>query len=110
MEKPQEVRVANTFLKQLKGFMFEDKPEKPTCIIYPEKKLAQWRIHMAFVKFPIILTFVDDDYIVREVWQLQPGDLIESHGKYRIAIEFVNVKEPKIGEKLSWLEEVRLWD
>lgn len=55
----KNVKIANTYIKKLKGYMFCKYPKEPAILFYPCSS-----IHTFFMKFSIDIIFLNEDKVV----------------------------------------------
>lgn len=68
----KDVYIADTFLKRFLGYMFQKEPRYNAILINPCSS-----IHSFFMKFPIDVLFINDNYeVIKKVRALKPGKVI----------------------------------
>lgn len=92
-----EVFIADNFINRFLGFMFRKKPHHEAILFKPCNS-----IHTFFMRFPIDVLFVSDDYkVIKKVEAMQPGKVIMPQKDASIVIEssagiFKNIEEGRI--------------
>lgn len=100
------VDIADTFLKRLKGLMFEEKLDKlHGLIIYPCNS-----IHMFFMNFPIDVLFVDkNDVVVGMRKNIKPWQISKIYFSAEYVLEMssgiIDDRNICIGDKLHFEKE-----
>ena len=69
-----KIRIANTFFSRLMGLMFKKNAKVPLLFEIPERinKKERSSIHSFFMRFEIVLVFIDKDNVVYEIAELKP--------------------------------------
>ena len=73
-EEIAKIRIANTFFSRLMGLMFKKNAEVPLLFEIPERinKKERSSIHSFFMRFEIVLVFIDKCNVVYEIVELKP--------------------------------------
>lgn len=68
-----DVKIANTFLTRLIGLMFRKNIEIPLLFEVPKSKYnSRSTIHTCFMRFEIVIIFIDWDNKINEIIRLKP--------------------------------------
>lgn len=102
-----DVKNASTFLKKLKGLMFEKEANFNYALVFDMGREAKARnsIHMLFVFFPITALFLNSSNVVVDKAILNPFKLMytpKERCKYIIEIPNAYNNKIKIGDKITW--------
>lgn len=66
------IHIADTFWGKLAGYMFRRKPHHEAIMLKPCNS-----IHTFFMRFPIDVLFVDDQWkVIKEIHNLKPGKVV----------------------------------
>ena len=73
-EEVAKIRIANTFFSRLMGLMFKKNAKVPLLFEIPERinKKERSSIHSFFMRFEIIIIFIDKRNVVYEIAELKP--------------------------------------
>ena len=73
-EEIAKIRIANTFFSRLMGLMFKKNAEVPLLFEIHERinKKERSSIHSFFMRFEIVLVFIDKCNVVYEIAELKP--------------------------------------
>ena len=89
-EKIAEIKIANTFFSRLMGLMFKKNAKVPLLFEIPEK--LNWKerssIHSFFMRFEIILVFIDESNVVYEIANLRPWNCYIPKKPAKYIVEF----------------------
>ena len=89
-EKIAEIKIANTFFSRLMGLMFKKNAKVPLLFEIPEK--VNWKerssIHSFFMRFEIILVFIDESNVVYEIANLRPWNCYIPKKPAKYIVEF----------------------
>ncbi len=102
-----KVEIANSFLSRLIGLMFKKNTEYPLLFEIPNKIKSRYRssIHSFFMRFDLILVFIDEDNIIYEIADLKPWHCYTPKKPAQYIIEFgkndFNNYDLKIGDKIK---------
>ena len=89
-EEIAKIRIANTFFSRLMGLMFKKNAKVPLLFEIPEK--VNWKerssIHSFFMRFEIILVFIDESNVVYEIANLRPWNCYIPKKPAKYIVEF----------------------
>ena len=73
-EEIAKIRIANTFFSRLMGLMFKKNARVPLLFEIPERinKKERSSIHSFFMRFEIVIVFIDKCNVVYEIADLKP--------------------------------------
>ena len=73
-KKIAKIRIANTFFSRLMGLMFKKNAKIPLLFEIPERMNRKERssIHSFFMRFEIVIVFIDKCNVVYEIADLKP--------------------------------------
>ncbi|MBU2100633.1 DUF192 domain-containing protein [Candidatus Micrarchaeota archaeon] len=101
----EKTKIADTFLKKLKGLMFTAKPDYALIFELKKEGITNASIHMLFVFFPIDVVYLDSNKRVVDIrLNLRPGTLYYSPKKP--AKYFVEFLAGTIQNKISLNDEL----
>ena len=105
-KKITDIRIADDFFSRLMGLMFQENAKVPLLFEIPQKVNSRKRssIHSLFMRFDIVLVFIDKNNLVYEIADLAPWNYYvpEKSAKYIVEFdkkEFNNCL--KIGEEIE---------
>jgi uncharacterized membrane protein (UPF0127 family) len=79
----EDVLIADTFFKRLKGYMFQKKPSHKAILIMPCNS-----IHTFFMNFDIAVLFLDENFqVVKKIEALKPRRIIMPVEEAAIVLE-----------------------
>lgn len=105
-EKIGKIRLANTFITRFRGLMLKEKCEYPLLFEIPQKISAKERssIHSFFMRFDIILVFIDENDTVFEIANLKPWRYYVPIKSAKYIVEFEKNRfhgELRIGDEVE---------
>ena len=89
-EKIIDIRMADDFFSRLMGLMFRENAEVPLLFEIPQKINSRKRssIHSLFMRFDIVLVFVDENNLVYEIVDLAPWNYYVPEKSAKYILEF----------------------
>ena len=89
-EEIAKIRIANTFFSRLMGLMFKKNAEVPLLFEIPERinKKERSSIHSFFMRFEIIIIFIDKRNVVYEIAELKPWNYYIPKKPAKYIVEF----------------------
>ena len=89
-EKIAEIKIANTFFSRLMGLMFKKNAKVPLLFEIPEKinKKERSSIHSFFMRFEIVLVFIDKGNVVYEIAKMKPWNYYIPKKPAKYIVEF----------------------
>ncbi len=102
-----KVKIADDFKSRLLGLMFKKDIDYPLLFIIPNRLKYRERssIHSFFMRFELVLVFIDEENTVFEIVELKPWSYHSPKKSSKYIIEFKkdNFKEYniKIGDKIK---------
>lgn len=89
-KKIAKIRIANTFFSRLMGLMFKENAKVPLLFEIPLKiqKKERSSIHSLFMRFEIVLVFIDKSNVVYEIAELRPFNYYIPKKPARYIVEF----------------------
>lgn len=79
----EDVLIADTFLRRLKGYMFQKKPKYKAILIEPCNS-----VHTFFMNFDIDVLFLDENFlVVKKIEALKPRKIIMPIKEAAIVLE-----------------------
>ena len=105
-EEIAEIRIANTFFSRLRGLMFKKNAEVPLLFEIPERinKKERSSIHSFFMRFEIVIVFIDKRNVVYEIAELKPWNCYVPKKPAKYIMEFDKREFNdclKIGDKIE---------
>ena len=89
-EEIAKIRIANTFFSRLMGLMFKKNAKDPLLFEIPERinKKERSSIHSFFMRFEIIIVFIDKSNMVYEIAELKPWNFYIPKKPAKYIVEF----------------------
>ncbi len=89
-EKIIDIRMADDFFSRLMGLMFRENAEVPLMFEIPQKINSRKRssIHSLFMRFDIVLVFIDENNLVYEIADLAPWNYYVPEKSAKYIVEF----------------------
>ncbi len=89
-EKIIDIRMADDFFSRLMGLMFRENAEVPLMFEIPQKINSRKRssIHSLFMRFDIVLVFIDENNLVYEIVDLAPWNYYVPEKSAKYILEF----------------------
>ena len=89
-EEIGKIRIANTFFSRLMGLMFKKNARVPLLFEIPERinKKERSSIHSFFMRFEIVLVFIDKSNAVYEISELKPWNCYVPKKPAKYIVEF----------------------
>ena len=89
-EEIGKIRIANTFFSRLMGLMFKKNARVPLLFEIPERinKKERSSIHSFFMRFEIVLVFIDKSNAVYEISELKPWNYYVPKKPAKYIVEF----------------------
>ncbi len=105
-EEIAKIRIANTFFSRLMGLMFKKNAEVPLLFEIPERinKNERSSIHSFFMRFEIVVVFIDKGNVVYEIVELRPWNCYIPKKPAKYIVEFDKSKFNdclKIGDEIE---------
>ena len=105
-EEIAEIRIANTFFSRLRGLMFKKNAKVPLLFEIPERinKKERSSIHSFFMRFEIVIVFIDKRNVVYEIAELKPWNCYVPKKPAKYIMEFDKREFNdclKIGDKIE---------
>ncbi len=89
-EEIGKIRIANTFFSRLMGLMFKKNARVPLLFEIPERinKKERSSIHSFFMRFEIVLVFIDKGNVVYEIAKMKPWNYYIPKKPAKYIVEF----------------------
>ena len=89
-EEIAKIRIANTFFSRLIGLMFKKNAKIPLLFEIPERinKKERSSIHSFFMRFEIVIVFIDKGNAVYEIAELKPWNCYIPKKPAKYIVEF----------------------
>ena len=89
-EEIAKIRIANTFFSRLMGLMFKKNAKDPLLFEIPERinKKERSSIHSFFIRFEIVIVFIDKCNMVYEIAELKPWNFYIPKKPAKYIVEF----------------------
>ena len=89
-EEIAKIRIANTFFSRLMGLMFKKNAKVPLLFEIPERinKKERSSIHSFFMRFEIVVVFIDKGNVVYEIANLRPWNCYIPKKPAKYIVEF----------------------
>ena len=89
-EKIAEIKIVNTYLRRLMWMMYKKNGKVPLLFEIPEKinKKERSSIHSFFMRFEIVLVFIDKSNAVYEISELNPWNCYVPKKPAKYIVEF----------------------
>ena len=89
-KKIAKIRIANTFFSRLMGLMFKKNAKIPLLFEIPERMNRKERssIHSFFMRFEIVIVFIDKGNAVYEIAKLRPWNCYIPKKPAKYIVEF----------------------
>jgi len=89
-EEIAKIRIANTFFSRLMGLMFKKNAKVPLLFEIPERinKKERSSIHSFFMRFEIVIVFIDKGNAVYEIGNLRPWNYYIPKKPAKYIVEF----------------------
>ncbi|WP_295619787.1 DUF192 domain-containing protein [uncultured Methanobrevibacter sp.] len=89
-EKIVEIKIANDYFSRLMGLMFRKNAKNPLLLEIPNKlsKKERSSIHSFFMRFEIVIVFIDKNNIVYEIADLKPWNYYVPKRPAKYIVEF----------------------
>ena len=89
-EEISKIRIANTFFSRLMGLMFKKNAKVPLLFEIPERinKKERSSIHSFFMRFEIVIVFIDKCNMVYEITELKPWNFYIPKKPAKYIVEF----------------------
>ena len=97
------IRMADTLLARLRGFLFRRKPHHGEGLLLAPCK----GVHMYGMRFPLDVLFIDDSgHVIAAHPELAPGQRTPMYATARYALELptgsITSTHTSVGDRLSW--------
>ena len=89
-KKITDIRIADDFFNRLMGLMFREDAKVPLLFEIPQKVNSRKRssIHSLFMRFDIVLVFIDGNNLVNEIADLAPWNYYVPEKSAKYIVEF----------------------
>ena len=89
-KKITDIRIADDFFSRLMGLMFREDAKVPLLFEIPQKVNSRKRssIHSLFMRFDIVLVFIDENNLVYEIADLAPWNYYVPEKSAKYIVEF----------------------
>jgi uncharacterized membrane protein (UPF0127 family) len=89
-KKITDIRIADDFFSRLMGLMFREDAKVPLLFEVPQKVNSRKRssIHSLFMRFDIVLVFIDGNNLVYEIADLAPWNYYVPEKSAKYIVEF----------------------
>ena len=89
-KKITDIRIADDFFSRLMGLMFREDAKVPLLFEIPQKVNSRKRssIHSLFMRFDIVLVFIDGNNLVYEITDLAPWNYYVPEKSAKYIVEF----------------------
>ena len=89
-KKITDIRIADDFFSRLMGLMFREDAKVPLLFEIPQKVNSRKRssIHSLFMRFDIVLVFIDGNNLVYEIADLAPWNYYVPEKSAKYIVEF----------------------
>ena len=89
-KKITDIRIADDFFSRLMGLMFREDAKFPLLFEIPQKVNSRKRssIHSLFMRFDIVLVFIDGNNLVYEIADLAPWNYYVPEKSAKYIVEF----------------------
>ena len=89
-KKITDIRIADDFFSRLMGLMFRENAKVPLLFEIPQKVNSRKRssIHSLFMRFDIVLVFIDGNNLVYEITDLAPWNYYVPEKSAKYIVEF----------------------
>lgn len=89
-KKITDIRIADDFFSRLMGLMFRENAKFPLLFEIPQKVNSRKRssIHSLFMRFDIVLVFIDGNNLVYEIADLAPWNYYVPEKSAKYIVEF----------------------
>ena len=89
-KKITDIRIADDFFSRLMGLMFREDAKVPLLFEIPQKVNSRKRssIHSLFMRFDIVLVFIDKNNLVYEIADLAPWNYYVPEKSAKYIVEF----------------------
>ena len=89
-KKITDIRIADDFFSRLMGLMFRENAKFPLLFEIPQKVNSRKRssIHSLFMRFDIVLVFIDKNNLVYEIADLAPWNYYVPEKSAKYIVEF----------------------
>ena len=89
-EKITDIRMADDFFSRLMGLMFRENAKVPLLFEIPQKINSRKKstIHSLFMRFDIVLAFIDENNLVYEIADLTPWNYYVPEKSAKYIVEF----------------------
>ena len=105
--KISDIQIADSFSSRLRGLMFKKEIEYPLLFEIPQNRKSRYEssIHSCFMRFELILVFIDKNNIIFEIAELKPWRWHVPKKSAKYIIEFdknqFNDVDLKIGDEIE---------
>jgi len=101
-----KVELAETFWRRFRGLMFRRNFPKGQTLLFKLAKSGRYGVHMFFVRFPIDLLYLNQDFVVVDICrELGPWRIHRPKVKANYIVELpagtISLTRTKIGHKLA---------
>ena len=89
-EKIDKIKIANSFFKRFLGLMFKARCDYPLLFEIPQDIKVKERstIHSLFMRFELMLVFIDEENLIYEIGDLKPWRYYVPKKRAKYIIEF----------------------
>ena len=89
-KKITDIRIADDFFSRLMGLMFQENAKVPLLFEIPQKINSRKKstIHSLFMRFDIVLAFIDENNLVYEIADLTPWNYYVPEKSAKYIVEF----------------------
>ena len=89
-KKITDIRIADDFFSRLMGLMFRENAKVPLLFEIPQKVNSRKRssIHSLFMRFDIVLVFIEGNNLVYEIADLSPWNYYVPEKSAKYIVEF----------------------
>jgi hypothetical protein len=106
-----KVELADTFWRRFRGLMFRRNFRRGQALLFKLAKSGRYGIHMFFVRFPIDLLYLSQDFVVVDIRrELGPWRIHRPKVKASYIVELpagtISLTRTKIGHKLALAQSI----
>jgi len=102
----QNVEVADTFWRRFRGLMLRRKFPRGSALLFKLSRPGRYGVHMLFVKFPIDLLYLNENFVVVDICRnLKPWRIHRPKVKASYIVELpagtISRTRTKLGQKIE---------
>ena len=101
----QKIEIADTFWLRFRGLMFRRTFSRGSALLFKFMRPGRYSVHMFFVRFPIDLLYLNEDFVVVDIRRnLKPWHIHRPKTKVSYIVELpagtVSRAHVKLGQKI----------